>query len=69
MASQIFRKVGDIKRRHPDVAKEIDKREREIRRLEEEINRELRRMPEEDRKLVQVFVVNGLHRTVDEVFL
>ena len=69
MALSIFDKVRDIKRRNPHVARNIDRVEREIRQRLDEIHRQIQKLDKKDRDLVTILVINGLHRTADEVLI
>lgn len=65
----IFDKVREIKSTHPHIAKTIDKNEKEIRRCLENIKHEITRLDKKDKDLVTILVINGLHRTADEVLI
>lgn len=70
MAMSIFDKVRAIKRAHPAVSRSIDGAEREIRDKLAEIRAQIDRLEhKEDRDLVTVLVINGIHRTTDEVLV
>lgn len=69
MAVSIFEKVKDIKKHNPDVARTIDRLEAEIRERLVEIHKQIGRLDRRDRDLVTVLVINGLHRTADEVLV
>ena len=69
MALSIFDKVREIKRGNPTIANKIDKQEREIRLLLEEIRKQIKKLDQHDRDLVTILVINGLHRTADEVLI
>lgn len=69
MAVSIFGRVRDIKRGNPAVAGAIDKLEAEIRERLEGIKRQIARLDRRDRDLVTILVINGLHRTADEVLI
>lgn len=69
MALSIFDKVKDIKRSNPDVARSIDKVEREIRDRLVTIKGSISKLDKRDRDLVTVLVINGIHRTTDEVLV
>lgn len=69
MAVSIFEKVKDIKKRNPEVARAIDRLETEIRDRIQQIQKQIRRLDRRDQDLVTVLVINGLHRTADEVLV
>lgn len=69
MALSIFEKVRTIKRSNPGVARAIDRMESEIRERLEAIRRLISRLDRRDRDLVTILVINGLHRTADEVLV
>ena len=69
LAVSLFDKVRTIKSSHPGVAKQIDRLEREIRERLEGIRGQISKLNRQDRELVTVLVINGLHRTADEVLI
>ena len=70
LAMSIFDKVREIKRKNPTVSRNIDKLEREIRDRLESVRTQIARVSEQhDRDLVTILVINGLHRTADEVLI
>ncbi len=69
MALSIFDKVREIKRGNPSIARNIDKQEREIRVRLEAIRKQISKLDQLDRDLVTILVINGLHRTADEVLI
>ncbi|MBI3268164.1 MAG: hypothetical protein HYZ53_04020 [Planctomycetes bacterium] len=70
IALSIFDKVRAIKRANPEVAKAVDRAEKEIRLKLVDIRTHIDRLEKkEDRELVTVLVINGLHRTADEVLV
>ena len=69
LAVSLFDKVRDIKSDHPAVAKRIDALESEIRERLESIRAQIAKLSKQDRELVTVLVINGLHRTADEVLI
>jgi hypothetical protein len=69
LAVSLFDKVRTIKSNHPGVAKRIDTLESEIRERLEAIREQIAKLSRQDRELVTVLVINGLHRTADEVLI
>lgn len=69
MAISIFNKVRDIKKTHPEVSRKIDRLEKEIRERLVQIKGEISKLDGHDRDLVKILVINGLHRTADEVLI
>ena len=69
LAISIFTKVRDIKKTHPDVSRKIDRLEKEIRDRLVQIKGEISKLDRHDRDLVTILVINGLHRSADEVLV
>jgi len=69
MAISIFEKVRSIKRHNPAIARTIDRLEAEIRDRLETIRKLIGKLDRRDRDLVTILVINGLHRTADEVLV
>jgi CHASE3 domain sensor protein len=69
MALSLFEKVREIKKANPVIAKNIDTLEKEIRERLVAIKREIDKLDKRDKELVTVLVINGLHRTADEVLI
>lgn len=69
MAVSIFEKVRSIKHHNPAIARSIDRYEAEIRERLESIRRLIGKLDRRDRDLVTVLVINGLHRTAEEVLV
>jgi len=69
MALSIFDKVKEIKRTNPDISKNIDTLEAEIRERLVGIKHEINKLDKKDMDLVTILVINGLHRTADEVLI
>ena len=69
LAVSLFDKVKAIKISNPSVAKQIDRLEREVRERLELIRDQIAKLSPHDRELVTVLVINGLHRTADEVLI
>jgi hypothetical protein len=69
MALSIFGKVRDIKRANPAISRKIDRMEAEIRERLEIIRGEIARLDKRDRDLVTILVINGIHRSTEEVLV
>ena len=69
LAVSLFDKVKTIKSTHPGVARQIDRLEAEIRERLDSIREQIAKLNRHDRELVTVLVINGLHRTADEVLI
>ncbi len=69
LAVSLFDKVRTIKGKHPGIARQIDRLEREVRDRLEGIRAQIAKLNRHDRELVTVLVINGLHRTAEEVLI
>ena len=69
MAVSIFEKVREIKRSNRNVARRIDRLELEIRHRLEKIRNEINRLDKHDQDLVTILVINGVHRSTEEVLV
>ena len=69
MAVSIFEKVREIKRSNRNVARRIDRLELEIRNRLEKIRNEINRLDKHDQDLVTILVINGVHRSTEEVLV
>ena len=69
MAISLFEKVKEVKQSHPEITKNIDKYEKEIRERLHLIKQEINKLDKRERDLVTILVINGLHRTADEVLI
>ncbi len=69
MVLSIFDKVREIKRVKPEIARKIDRCEKEIRDLMMEIRKQIDLLDKKDKELVAALVINGIHRTADEVLI
>jgi hypothetical protein len=69
LAQSIFDRTREIKRRYPNVAGKINRLERDIRQRMEQIHEQVKLLPKEERDLVTIFIINGLQRTCEEVFI
>jgi hypothetical protein len=68
-AASMFEQVRRIKSENPEVSRKIDRLEAEIRKKMVEIKGLVARMDPKDRDLVTVLIINGIHRTADEVLI
>lgn len=69
MAISIFDKVREIKQANPDISRRIDNIEIEIRERLEKIRDEIVKLDKQDRDLVTILVINGIHRSTEEVLV
>lgn len=69
MALSIFGKVREIKRANPGISRKIDRMEAEIRERLEVIHGEIGKLDKRDRDLVTILVINGIHRSTEEVLV
>jgi CHASE3 domain sensor protein len=69
MALSLFEKVKEIKRANPVITRNIDNLEKEIRERLTAIRKEIDKLDKREKELVTVLVINGLHRTADEVLI
>lgn len=69
IATSIFDRIREIKRRYPDVSRDIDRLELEIRQRLIEIRKRISRLDRRDRDLVTVMVIHGLERSAEEVLV
>ncbi len=69
IASSIFDRVREIKRRNSAVSRQIDRLEAEIHERLAEIRRQIGRLDRRDRDLVTVMVIHGLQRRSEEVLV
>ncbi len=69
MALSIFQRVSGIKHSNPETARKIDRAEKEIRDRLVEIKKQIDLLDKKDRDLVTILVINGIHRTADEVLV
>ncbi|MEK7469186.1 MAG: hypothetical protein AAB074_17570 [Planctomycetota bacterium] len=68
-AISVFDKVKRIKSENPEVSRKIDRLEAEIRKKIVELRSHVAKLDTKDRDFVTVLIVNGIHRTADEVLL
>ncbi|MCE9584715.1 MAG: hypothetical protein K8T20_19670 [Planctomycetes bacterium] len=68
-AVSVFDKVKRIKSDNPELSRKIDRLEAEIRKKLVEIRGLVAKLDTKDRDLVTVLIVNGVHRTADEVLI
>jgi hypothetical protein len=69
MAVSVFDKVKRIKSENPAPARKIDALEADIRKKLVEIRTLVEKFDPADRDLIKVLIINGLHRTADEVLI
>ena len=69
MAVSIFDKVRQIKSVNPGVSRRIDNMEKEIRERLEKIHKEIMKLDKRDQDLVTILVINGIHRSTEEVLV
>jgi len=69
IAISIFDKVREIKKANPEVSKAIDKLEAEIRERLVAIKKNIDKFNKKEKDLVTILVINGLHRTADEILI
>jgi hypothetical protein len=69
MAVSVFDKVKRIKAENPALSRKIDGLEVEIRKKILEIRALVEKFDARDRDLIKVLIINGLHRTADEVLI
>ncbi len=68
-AASVFEKVKRIKAENPEVSRKIDRLEADIRKKIVDIKALVGQMAPGDRDFVTVLIVNGIHRTADEVLI
>jgi len=69
LAVSVFDTVKRIKSENGEVSRKIDRLEAEIRKKLVEIKDLVTKLDPKDQDLVTVLIVNGLHRTADEVLI
>ncbi|OHB77518.1 MAG: hypothetical protein A2Z34_06160 [Planctomycetes bacterium RBG_16_59_8] len=69
IAHALFDKVKSIKRAHPEISRKIDANEKHIRECLVTIRNEINKMEKRDKDLVTILVINGIHRTTEEVLI
>ncbi|MBI2920159.1 MAG: hypothetical protein HYY18_03620 [Planctomycetes bacterium] len=69
LAVSVFDKVKRIKSENPDLSRRIDRLEADIRKKMVEIKSLVEKFDKKDRDLVTVLIINGFHRTADEVLI
>lgn len=69
IATSLFEKVKAIKRTHPDQSRVIDRLEKEIRDRLIAIRQQIDSFDRKEKDLVTILVINGLHRTAEEVLI
>lgn len=61
--------LKEIQESHPQLAAKVDVFNQAFRERMEEVKKEIDRFPDEEQELVRILVINGMHKTADEVFL
>lgn len=69
LAVSVFDKVKRIKSENPELSRRIDRLEGDIRKKMVEIKSLVEKFDKKDRDLVTVLIINGFHRTADEVLI
>ena len=69
MVTRIFDRVRQIKMRHPEQSRNIDALESEIRDRLMRIKDSIDEFPKNDRGLITVLVINGVHKMCDEILI
>ncbi len=64
--NRIYLRVREVKEQNPDIAAEIDMNEWFLKQHMKTIRSIINQLPEEDRELVAVLVISGLHQMIDE---
>lgn len=61
--------LKSIQEQHPDLAARVDVFSQQIRDKMQAIREQIDQFPMPEREMVQILVINGIHKTTDEVFL
>lgn len=69
MVTRIFDRVRMIKLKHPEQARRVDSQEGRIRDALMAIKDTLDEFPSEERELITVLVINGVHKMCDEILI
>lgn len=69
MVTRIFDRVRTIKMKHPELSRRVDGQEARIRDCLMAIKDALDDFPSEERELVTVLVINGVHKMCDEILI
>ena len=64
--NRIYLRVREIKEENPDIAAEIDMNEWFLKQHMKTIRSVINQLPEEDKELVTLLVITGLHQMIDE---
>ena len=64
--NRIYLRVREIKEENPDIAAEIDMNEWFLKQHMKTIRAIINQFPEEDKELVTILVITGLHQMIDE---
>ena len=69
MVTRIFDRVRTIKMKHPELSRKVDAQELRIRDCLMAIRDCLDDFPAEERELITVLVINGVHKMCDEILI
>ncbi|MBE7491740.1 MAG: hypothetical protein HS108_08315 [Planctomycetes bacterium] len=69
MVTRIFDRVRTIKLKHPELSRRVDAQELRIRDCLMAIKDALDDFPAEERELITVLVINGVHKMCDEILI
>lgn len=69
MVTRIFDRVRMIKLKHPEQARLVDSQEGKIRDSLMAIKDALDEFPSDERELITVLVINGVHKMCDEILI
>lgn len=69
MVTRIFDRVRTIKMKHPELSRRVDAQETRIRDCLMAIKDCLDDFPAEERELITVLVINGVHKMCDEILI
>jgi len=69
MVTKLFDRVRIIKHHHPELSRRIDGLETEIRDRLMSIKDTIDDFPPQERELITVLVINGIHRMCDEILI
>lgn len=69
MVTRLFDRVRAIKRGHPEHSRRVDGLEAEVRDRLMAIKDTIDEFPPNERELVTVLVINGIHKMCDEILI
>ncbi|MBK9974932.1 MAG: hypothetical protein IPP14_09180 [Planctomycetes bacterium] len=69
MVTRIFDRVRQVKMKFPELARRVDSQEAKIRDCMMTIRDTLDDFPTEERELITVLVINGIHKMCDEILI